>query len=131
MNIGTITYKNYDEKVLLNRNFDTAELFNIILNDQDFIRFEIFDKNGTLLLSTFYPHVEQMGVHIKVVRVVKEQEITGTTYNAYRTPSLIHRIKVCWNVDGAKFRIKKKAVEFCDIQNRKTALIIEQFIDRQ
>lgn len=131
MKIGTITYKNYDEKVLLNRNFDTAELFNIILNDQDFIRFEIFDTDGTLLLSTFYPHVEQMGVHIKVVMVVKEQEITGTTYDAYRTPSLIHRIKVRWNVDGARFRTKKKAVEFCNNQNRKTALIVEQFVNRE
>jgi len=131
MNIGIITYKKYEERVLMNWNFHMKELFRILLEDKDFVRFEIFDKAQNLLLSTYYPNVEQQGVHIKVVKVEKEQEITGTTYDAYRTPSTIHRIKVRWNVDGARFRIKKKALEYAEEQNRKTALKIEQFIDRK
>lgn len=131
MNIGTITYKKYDENVLLNSSFDTVELLAIILNDKDFVRFEIFDRDSNLLLSTHYPHVENDGIYIKVVKVEKEEEITGTTYDAYRTPSTIHRIKVRWNVNGARFRTKKKALEHVNNQNRKTALKIEQFVDRR
>lgn len=131
MNIGTITYSKYDEKVLLNRYFNSAELFKIILNDRDFVRFEIFDRENNLLLSTHYPNVEHKGICIKVVKVKKEEEITGTTYDAYRTPSTIHRIKVRWNVNGARFRTKKKAIEYADSENRKTALKIERFVDRR
>lgn len=131
MNIGTITYSKYDERVLLNWNFNSAELFRIMLGDRDFVRFDIFDRENSLLLSTHYPDVEHEGVHIKVVQAVKEQEITGTTYDAYRTPSTVHRIKVRWNVNGARFRTKKKALEYADSENRKTALKIEQFVDRR
>lgn len=131
MNIGIITYRKYDENVLLNRSFSTKELFDIILNDKDFVRFEILDGDKHTMLSTYYPHVEQQGVYIKVVRVEKEQEITGTTYDAYRTPSTVHRIKVRWNVDGARFRTKKLAIEHAEILNRRTARKIEQFVERK
>ena len=79
MNIGTITYKNYDERVLLNWNFNSLELFNIILNDKDFVRFEIFDRNNNLLLSTHYPNVEQKGIYVEVVKIKKETEIKTET----------------------------------------------------
>jgi hypothetical protein len=131
MNIGVITYRNYDERLLLNWNFNLLELFSIILNDKDFVRFEIFDKNNNLLLSTHYPDVEQRGVYIKVVKIEKEKEITGITYDAFRTPSTIRRIKVRWNVNGAKFRIKKRAIEYVYWQNRKAGLQVEQFVDRR
>lgn len=131
MNIGIITYKKYDERILLNWNFNLLELFNIILNDKDFVRFEIFDKNSNLLLSTHYPDVEHKGVYIKVVKIEKEKEITGITYDAFRTPSTIRRIKVRWNVNGAKFRIKKRALEFVYWQNRRAGLQVEQFVDRR
>lgn len=131
MNIGVITYKKYDERILLNWNFNLLELFNIILNDKDFVRFEIFDKNSNLLLSTHYPDVEHKGVYIKVVKIEKEKEITGITYDAFRTPSTIGRIKVRWNVNGAKFRIKKRALEYVYWQNRKAGLQVEQFVDRR
>ena len=132
MNIGIITYKNYDERLLLNWNFNLLELIHIILNDKDFIRFEIFDKNNNLLLSTHYPDVEQRGVvYIEVVKMEKEKEITGITYDVFRTPSTIRRIKVRWNVNGAKFRIKKRALEYVYWKNRKASLKIESFVDRR
>jgi hypothetical protein len=126
-----LTYKKYDERILLNWNFNLLELFNIILNDKDFVRFEIFDKNSNLLLSTHYPDVEYKGVYIKVVKIEKEKEITGITYDAFRTPSTIRKIKVRWNVNGAKFRIKKRALEYVYWQNRKAGLQVEQFVDRR
>jgi hypothetical protein len=131
MNIGIITYKNYEERLLLNWNFNLLELFSIILNDKDFVRFEILDSNNSLLLSTHYPDVEKNGVYIKVVKMVKEKEITGITYDAFRTPSTIRRIKVRWNVNGAKFRIKKRALEYVYWENRKAGLKIESFVDRR
>ena len=131
MNIGTITYKNYDERVLLNWNFNSLELFNIILNDKDFVRFEIFDRNNNLLLSTHYPNVEQKGIYVEVVKIKKETEITGITYDAFRTPSTIRRIKVRWNVNGTKFRIKKIALDYVYWKNRRASLKIESFVDRR
>jgi hypothetical protein len=131
MNIGIITYKNYEERLLLNWNFNLLELFSIILNDKDFVRFEILDSNNSLLLSTHYPDVEKNGVYIKVVKMEKEKEITGITYDAFRTPSTIRRIKVRWNVNGAKFRIKKRALEYVYWENRKAGLKIESFVDRR
>ena len=132
MNIGIITYRDYDERILLNWNFHLLELFNIILNDKDFVRFEILDRNNNLLLSTYYAHTEQNEVmYISVVKMVKEKEITGITYDAFRTPSTMRRIKVRWNVNGAKFRIKKRALEYVYWQNRKTGLKIESFVDRR
>ncbi len=131
MNIGVITHRKYDERLLLNWNFNLLELFNIILNDKDFVRFEIFDRNNNLLLSTHYPDVEHKGVYIQVVKIEKEKEITGITYDAFRTPSTIRKIKVRWNVNGAKFRIKKRALEYAYWQNRRAGLQVEVFVDRR
>jgi hypothetical protein len=129
MNIGVITYKQYDENVLLDKNFMITELFNIILNDSDFVRFEIFDKNGKLMLSTYYRDVELQRIYLNPVKVKKDVEVTGITYDAYCTPSTIRRIKVRWIVDGAPFRVKKGAVEYADRVNRRETLKIEKFIN--
>lgn len=131
MNIGTITYRKYDERILLNWNFNSLELFDIILNDKDFVHFEIFDPNNNLLLSTYYPNVEQKGVYIEFVKIKKETEITGITYDAFRTPSTIRRIKVRWNVNGRRFRTKKISIEYVYWENKKTTLKIESFVDRR
>ena len=131
MNIGIITYRKYDEKVLLNWNFNLSALFSIIFNDKDFVRFEIFDKNNNLLLSTHYPDVEQKGVYIKVVKIQKEKEITGITYDAFRTPSTMRRTKVYWNVNGIRFRVKKRAIEYVYWHNRRENFKIETFVDRR
>ncbi|MBJ2126312.1 hypothetical protein [Flavobacterium sp. IB48] len=132
MNIGIITYREYEVKNIgLNWNFNLSELLNIMLNNKDFVRFEIFDPNNNLLLSTYYPNVEQKGIYIEVVKIKKETEITGITYDALRTPSTIRRMKVRWNVNGRKFRTKKRALEYVYWENRRVSLKIESFVDRR
>ncbi len=131
MNIGIITYKNNEKQLLLNWNFHLLELLSIILNDKDFVRFQIVDRNNNLLLSTHYPDIEQKAVYIKVIKIEKEKEITGITYDAFRTPSTFRRIKVRWNVNGVKFRTKKRALDYVYWQNRKASLKIESFVDRR
>lgn len=130
MNIGIITYRKYDENVLLNSSFQTEELFDIILNDSDFVRFDIVDGHGNVLLSTRYDEERKETLHIKAVKVLREEEILGRDYNAFRTPSMIFKTKVRWNADGARFRTKKKAVEYADEKNRRAKMKIEQFVDR-
>lgn len=132
MNIGIITYREYKVKSIgLNWNFNLSELLHIMLNNKDFIRFEIFDPNNNLLLSTHYPDVEQKGIYIQVVKIKKETEITGITNDAFRTASTIRRIKVRWKVKGRKFRTKKRALEYVYWENRRVSLKIESFVDRR
>jgi hypothetical protein len=132
MNIGIITYKEYEVKNIgLNWNFNLSELLHIMLNNKDFVRFEIFDPNNNLLLSTHYPNIEQKGVYIEVAKIKKETEIIGITYDTFRTPSTIRRIKVRWNVNGRRFRTKKGALEYVYWANRRTTLKIESFVDRR
>ena len=131
MNIGIITFKNYERQLLLNWNFNILELMHIILNDKDFVRFEIFDKNDNLLLSTYYPDVEHKGEYVKVVKMVKEKEITRITNDTFKKPSTFRRIKVRWNVNGIRFRIKKRAINYVYWENRKASLKIESFVDRR
>ena len=76
MNIGIITYKEYEVKNIgLNWNFNLSELLHIMLNNKDFVRFEIFDPNYNLLLSTYYPNVEQKGYISKLSRLKKRQKL--------------------------------------------------------
>lgn len=132
MNVGVITYKKYDENVLLDAHFNILNLFNIILYDKDFSKFEIFDNNKNLLASTYFSDVENgKGMHILLFKIVREEEIIGTDYNAYRTPSTKHKTKVKWNVSGAHFRTKKEAFEFVEISNGRVAERLEKLIDRK
>lgn len=132
MNIGIITYREYQVKNIgLNWNFNLSELLHIMLSNKDFVRFEIFDRNNNLLLTTHYPHVEQKVIYIKVAKIEKEKKITGITSDAFRTPSTIRRIKVRWNVNGRRFRTKKGALEYVYWANRRATLKIESFVDRR
>jgi hypothetical protein len=132
MNIGIITYRKYETKNIgLNWNFNLSELLRIMLNNKDFVRFEIFDRNNNLLLTTHYPHVEQKVIYIKVAKIEKEKKITGITSDAFRTPSTVRRIKVRWNVNGRRFRTKKGALEYVYWANRRATLKIESFVDRR
>lgn len=128
MNKGVITYKQYDENVLLNAHFSIDDLFRIILHDKDFLRFEIFDKNNTLLASTFYPNIEGKGLYIHPVKVLREEELKWTDYYAFRTPSTIRHYKVTWKVDGAVFRTKKNATQYATYVNNQLARKIADFI---
>ncbi|TDW46699.1 hypothetical protein EV144_106373 [Flavobacterium sp. 270] len=132
MNIGIITYREYEVKNIgLNWNFNLSELLHIMLNNKDFVRFEIFDRNNKLLLSTYYPHVKQKIVYIKVAKIEKEKEITGITSDAFRKPLTIYRIKVRWKVNGRRFRTKKEAREYVYWENRRVTMKIESFVDRR
>ena len=132
MNIGIITYREYQVKNIgLNWNFNLSELLHIMLNNKDFVRFEIFDRNNNLLLSTHYPHIEKKIVYIKVAKIEKEKKTTGITSDTFRTPSTIRRIKVRWNVNGRRFRTKKGALEYVYWANRRATLKIESFVDRR
>lgn len=131
MNIGVITYKKYDENVLLNAHFNIDELFRIILHDRDFVRFEIFDRYNKLLASTCYPNVDGKGLYIHPVKVDRVEELKWTDFNAFRTPSTIRHYKVSWKVDGAVFRTRKRASEYATEINSHLARKIEVFIDRR
>ncbi|RKT01763.1 hypothetical protein [Chryseobacterium defluvii] len=130
MNIGIITYKNYDENVLLNAHFNIDELFKIILFDKDFVKFEIFDTNKKLLASTYYPQIEGKGFFIDPVKVEREEEIKWIDYYAFRSPSTIRHTKVTWKVKGEVFRTKKKADECAKVWNKRASYFIEHLIDR-
>lgn len=130
MNIGVITYKKYDENVLLNAHFNVDELFRIILHDKDFVRFEIFDREKKLLASTYYPNVDGKGLYIHPVKVFRDEELKWIDYYAFRSPSTIRHYKVTWKVDGAVFRTRKKANEYANLVNKRVAYRIEPFIDR-
>lgn len=129
MNIGVITYKKYDENVLLDASFSTTELFKIILDDTDFIKFEIFDRDKNLLVSTHYPDVERKGLYIRPVKVERKEVIKGVDYYAFRTPSTIYKTKLDWKVHGAVFKTKKKAQEYAEKVNGKIAQDLTKFIN--
>lgn len=130
MNIGVITYKKYDENVLLDSNFNIDELFKIILTDKDFKKFEIFDRNKNLLMSTNFSDVD-VSQWLHIVCVKREEEIIGTTYNAYASPSTTHKTKVIWLVDGGIHKNKKDAHNYADKINHRMILKIKEFIKIQ
>lgn len=130
MNIGVITYKKYDENVLLNAHFNIDELFRIILHDKDFVRFEIFDREKNLLASTYYPNVDGKGLYIHPVKVCRNEELKWIDYYAFRSPSTIRHYKVTWKVDGAVFRTRIKATDYANLVNKRVSCRIEPFIDR-
>ncbi|HBI87024.1 MULTISPECIES: hypothetical protein [Sphingobacterium] len=129
-NIGVLTYKKFDENVLSNSSFDIKQLFKIILHDKDFIRFEIFDKNKNLLLTTNPCDDASNVVIIHSAKVYRDEEIKWTNFNAYRTPMYIYGKKIKWKVNHRVFKTKKSAVDFAGFTNRNIAAIIEKFIDR-
>ena len=129
-NIGVLTFKKFDENVLLNSHFDTAELFKIILYDLDFVRFEIFDKNKKLLLTTNRFEEEPNVVIIQLAKVERDENIKWTNFNAYRTPMYIYGKKIEWKVNGRIFKTKKSATTFAEFTNSDVVGIIEKFVDR-
>lgn len=129
-NIGVLTFIEFDENLLLNSHFDTEELFKIILHDLDFVRFEIFDKNKKLLLTTNQFEGAPDVVIIQPAKVERDEEIKWTNFNAYRIPMYIYGKKIVWKVNGRIFKTKKSATTFVELTNSDIATIIEKFIDR-
>lgn len=130
MNIGIITYRKYEERVLLNRHFSTDGLFIIILNDPEYRKFQVVDGQERLLLSTDYSETGNGAEYISVAKVERVVEITGTTYDAYRTPSTVHRTKVTWKVGSGIHKTKKDAEAHVAEANRRAREVIERLVDR-
>ncbi|WP_461791392.1 hypothetical protein [Pedobacter sp.] len=129
MKIVTIKYRKYEEKVLLDENFVLDNLFLIILNDRDFMWFNIQDEQGKILLSSWYPDKESGAIFVSVApNFKKEVEILGTTYNAYNTPSLIHRTKTSWKVGSHSYTRKRGAMEYIRQTNIRARLTIMSFL---
>jgi len=114
----------------LNSSFGIEELFKIILHDKDFVRFEIFDKNKNLLLTTSQCDDASNVVVIRLAKVYRDEEIKWTNFNAYRTHMYIYGKKIKWKVNDRVFKTKKSAVDFAEFTNRNIAAIIERFVDR-
>ncbi|WP_286778661.1 MULTISPECIES: hypothetical protein [Sphingobacterium] len=129
-NIGVLTFRKFDENVLLNSSFDIEQLFKIILYDVDFERFEIFDKNKKLLLTTNKFEDELDVVIIHPAKVERDEEIKWTNFNAYHTPMYTYGKKIEWKVNGRIFKTKKSAAAFAQFLISDVASIIEKFIDR-
>lgn len=128
MKIGIITYKKFAERVLLDCTFIIDDLFSIMLSDSDYVKFQIVDEKENLLLSTHYPDTQVKAEYIQVLRVKREVEILGTTYDAYKTPSLVHKTKVTWKTTHGSFKTRKEAQKYADRMNLKARLSIEKFI---
>lgn len=129
-NIGVLTFRKFDENVLLNSSFDIEQLFKIILYDVEFERFEIFDKNKKLLLTTSQFEKEPNVFIIQLVKVERDEEVKWTNFDAYRTPMNLYGKKVEWKVNSRIFKTKKSATAFAEFTNSNIAEIIEKFIDR-
>ena len=131
MKIGLIKYRKYKERVLLNEHFVIDDLFKIILEDEDFKWFNILDEKENVLLSTWYPDTEKGAEFIQVLKVKKEVEILGTTYNAYNTPSLTHRTKTTWKAGSNTYKRKKDAQGYVDQTNTRARQIIENYLRKR
>ncbi|MCT2561848.1 hypothetical protein [Chryseobacterium herbae] len=131
MKIGVIKYRKYEERVTLNEHFIIDDLFNIIINDKDYVKFQIIDTNGNLLLSTHYDEAGATIEYLKVVKVKREEEILGTTYNAFNIPQFVYKTRVTWIVKGGSFKTKKEAQKYVDRTNTRAKGLIEKVIARK
>ena len=130
-NTGILTFKRFDENVLLNSTFNIDELFKIMLYDEDFVRFEIFNRDKKLLLTTNLNDQTADVIIVRPAKVGREEEIIWTNFNAYRNPMYIYGKKVEWRVNDRIFRTKKSAVAYAELINRNIATIINTFVDRR
>ncbi len=65
MKIGIITYEKFAERVTLDNMFNMDDLFNIMLTDNDYVKFQIIDENENLVLSTHYPETGDNIIYMK------------------------------------------------------------------
>ncbi|MDQ6532122.1 hypothetical protein [Flavobacterium sp. LHD-85] len=127
MNIGILTTADDKQRIALNWNFDVRKLIIDIVNDRNFVRFEIFDRDNNLVLTTYYPDAKKNVAFIKPLKVVKE--VTGVPNDKIKMPFL--RRKIYWRVDNIRFIKRKMAFSYVYTVNRKTELKIEWFVDRR
>lgn len=103
--VGIITFKKYTERVLLDSSFNVGELYAIMDNDKDFIKFEIEGINFECRGS---------------VTVLKHEEIIGTTYNAFKLNPYSYKKKISYGLSfGGSVSSKKQALIIAEQQTSK------------
>ncbi len=115
MNLGFLTLENSTEQFFMNAKFNPRELFKVIHEYAVFVRFEVFDEKGTLLLSTDLTRLAD-GVHLLRSVVVERKEISNLQF-CERFGLLLPKNKVHWEVDGLPFPLKKDAVAYAKAIN--------------
>lgn len=130
MNIGIITYTKYEERVLLNEHFAIDDLFSIVQHDGEYRKFQVVDGKENLLVSTDYQESKQGAEYLNMARLEKDVEIVGTTYNAYKTPSTVHKYKTTWTVNRGICKGKRDAEQYAERLNRKARLILERYVKK-
>lgn len=136
MKIGVITYKtfntktcvhgSYEERVQLDNYFNVDDLITIATTDNDFKKFEVFDETGTLLYST----ATNDDKRIEFVKVARDVEILGTTYDAFADRPYTHKTKVTWKLSSGGYCKTKKDAEhnakiYNDRVSRKLTALVE------
>ncbi len=110
--IGVITYKQYTENVIIDNNFDTQALYDIMDNDPDFVSFEILETPVKLFGT---------------VTVTKDVEIMQTTYNAFAKNPYTHKTKTTYKLStGGYFTKKQDAIDRADYENRRNRRLVER-----
>lgn len=128
MNIAIITYTKYEERVLMDQHFVIDDLLRIVQEDETYRRFQVVDGKGNLLLSTDYRDTGQGAEYLNMARLERNDELIGTEYNAFKTPSTKHRYKTTWKVNGGICKGKRDAHQYAERINRKARLILERYI---
>lgn len=130
MNIGIITYSNYDERVLMDHHFVIDNLFYIVQNDVSYRAFKIEDNKGKIVLSTDYRDTQQGAGYLNLPIIKKDMELIGTVYNAYMTPSTKCKYKTKWTVNSGVCKNKKHTHGYADMLKKRARLLLEKYIER-
>jgi hypothetical protein len=130
MKTGVIKYQQYEENVLLNEHFSVDELFKIVTQDRDFIKFTVFDEKKEMIISTDFRDTSVGAKYIFVLPndVKKHVDILGTTYDAYKTPQYTHRTKTSWKVGSYPFKTRKSAHLFIETTNNRARKVLEDLV---
>lgn len=108
--IGAIIYKNesQNEMVLLDHYFQVEDLFKILDNDKDVVKFQVEVNPGDIYTFKGTTTVE------------KNVEIIGTTYNAFAENPYQYKTKTTWNLSNGGYCLKKKdALKAAERQTQK------------
>lgn len=114
--IGTLRFKKFEENVIIDSNFDIDDLYRILDTDKDALSFSVDGDHGRCILFI-----------TGTVKVSRNEEILGTTYNALAKNPYKHKTKVTWNLSSGGYLLTKKAAEeAAELQNKKDRSILEK-----
>lgn len=129
MNIGIITYNKYEERVILNEHFVIDDLFSIVQHDTEYRRFQVVDGRENLVLTTDFRESGCGAEYLTMAKLERSDELIGTEYNGFKTPSTTHKYKTVWKVNGGICKGKWDAHQYAERINGKARLILERYID--